>query len=169
MSCSCTSESCSISKRRPTECTASCGALDGRAADGPSSPCPPRNPQPLLPISPPPLRRREEAPEPYSGLLLKRANVVKDWRKRYFEIHVRSEEQVAELRYFQDACDAKPKGRLSLRGATIADSRLQNATNGDFVVTASDGEEYVLRAHTPAATAAWKRELLEAQQQSLGK
>ena len=113
----------------------------------------------------------EESPssEPYSELLLKRADRVKDWRQRFFTIHVYHEEsrRAAELRYFEKAHDAEstpakpdaePKGIISLQGATIADGK----GDVDFSVSSSGGEKYLLRAHTREAKDAWKRKLLEA-------
>ena len=113
----------------------------------------------------------EESPssEPYSGLLLKRADRVKDWRQRFFTIHVYHEEsrRAAELRYFEKAHDAEstpakpdaePKGIISLQGATIADGK----GDVEFSVSSSGGEKYLLRAHTREAKDAWKRKLLEA-------
>ena len=113
----------------------------------------------------------EESPssEPYSGLLLKRADRVKDWRQRFFTIHVYHEEsrRAAELRYFEKAHDAEstpakpnaePKGIISLQGATIADGK----GDVEFSVSSSGGEKYLLRAHTREAKDVWKRKLLEA-------
>ena len=113
----------------------------------------------------------EESPssEPYSGLLLKRADRVKDWRQRFFTIHVYHEEsrRAAELRYFEKAHDAEstpakpnaePRGIISLQGATIADGK----GDVEFSVSSSGGEKYLLRAHTREAKDAWKRKLLEA-------
>ena len=113
----------------------------------------------------------EEIPssEPYSGLLLKRADRVKDWRQRFFTIHVyhQGSRRAAELRYFEKAHDAEstpakpnaePKGIISLQGATIADGK----GDVEFSVSSSGGEKYLLRAHTREAKDAWKRKLLEA-------
>ena len=107
--------------------------------------------------------------EPFSGLLLKRANLVKDWRQRFFTIHIYHEEsrRAAELRYFEKAHDAEstpakpdaePKGIISLQGAAIADGK----GDVEFSVSSSGGEKYLLRAHTREAKDAWKRKLLEA-------
>ena len=113
----------------------------------------------------------EESPssEPYSGLLLKRADRVKDWRQRFFTIHVyhQGSRRAAELRYFEKAQDSEstwakpkvnPKGTLALQGATIADGK----GDVEFSVSSSGGEKYLLRAHTREAKDAWKRKLLEA-------
>ena len=106
--------------------------------------------------------------EPYSGLLLKRANRVKDWRQRFFIIHVdhQGSRRAAELRYFEKAHDAKstsakpvkPKGILSLQGATIEDGK----GDVEFVVSSGNGETYLLRAHSREAKESWKQKLLEA-------
>ena len=108
----------------------------------------------------------------HSGLLDKKANHMKVWRERYFEIRV-NDRHIAELFYYLKSSDeapkAQPKGKISLDGAIIDDNKNQrDLRHGErdrrleFIVTERNTQHrYKLRARTPQEKEDWMEKLQE--------